>query len=164
MLAFATGLLLLGCMCGGPGDATLAPSAPVAVGGPAAEPAIPVPPPPAAPEPSGWPASIEGICRMEADCGCLEKESVAACAASLEKSASVFTSDVTACIVGQSCAEMCGGGGVRCVNDGAARQMAAERARHEAVMGVMNNYPSGGPCPTGQTQVVDSRGGFVRCQ
>ena len=142
-------LTSLGCLCGAPEEALELDTLDVAE----------------APAGAGsWSADIEGICQMEADCGCLEKATVEDCAASLAKSAIVFTDDVNRCIVTQSCTSMCGGGAVRCVNDGAARQSAAESARHQAVMGIMENYPSGGPCANGPTQVVDSSGAFLRCQ
>lgn len=174
LLTLCAALSALGCMCGGAPE-TYTPE-PVAVDaafdaqeGFPAVPDAPASPPStvaAAPTPTGggWAPTIDGICQMEADCGCLEKESVAACAASLQKSAVVFSDDVNTCIVTQSCPAMCGGGAVRCVEEGTSRKMAAEQARHEAVMGVMQNFPNGGPCANGQTQVVDSRGGFVRCQ
>lgn len=175
-----TVLFSLGCMCGGgpeaaspdaatwqagaaTGDDALRAEAPEDEGEVAA-PTEGARPHPSANERGGWPASITGVCEMEATCGCLEKATVEACAASLGRSASVFTPDVLACIVGQSCPDMCGGGAVACVERGAARQSAQLRADHETRMGILDNFPNGGPCANGQTQVTDSRGAFLRCE
>lgn len=110
----------------------------------------------------GWSASIEGVCQREADCGCLETESIEACVASLPRREAVLPSSVLGCIVTQSCSDWCGGGGVRGVEAGAAAQSRAESARHRTMNGIINTYPSGGNCPTAQAQVVDAQGRFVR--
>ena len=76
----------------------------------------------------------------------------------------MFTPDVLSCVVTQTCAAMCGGGGVRCVKEGAARQSARLRADHEVRMGIIENFPDGNPCARGQTAVTDYSGAVIRCQ
>ncbi len=56
--------------------------------------------------PGGGPATIEGGCRMEPDCGCLEHGTVEGCVAGLTASASVMTPDVSTCIADESCGAM----------------------------------------------------------
>lgn len=111
------------------------------------------------------PVSIAGVCGRQADCGCAEHPSVEDCAAALEANAArVLTPDVLACILAQPCAEMCGGGAVRCVEAGAAAQSAAMKAQHDLTMEIIGNYPTGGSCARGQTEVRDHAGNFLRCQ
>lgn len=162
-LALVLGALsLIACMCGGPSDPTttvdpvdLAPE--LGVGMPDA---VQGAPPTAA---GGWSASIRGVCEMERDCGCLEKESVDACEASLNKSATAFDAGVLTCIVTQGCASMCGGGGVRCIEEGYQRMSAEEAAAHQMRMGIINNFPDGS-CPPGTVRRVSSSGQFLGCQ
>lgn len=155
-LVVTVGLVsILGCMCGS-GEPTTVETTPTSTSATAA--------PASAARTGGWSASIEGVCQMESDCGCLEKGTVDACVASLRRNDAVFTSSVLSCIVTQNCAEMCGGGGSSCVQAGAQAQMGAEAARHQMMNGIINNYPSGGNCPSGQTEVVDAQGRFVRCR
>ena len=174
------GLLGLACMCGGPTETE------PQLGAPGYDPAqLGVAPteaptaddggagyaPPEGAAPAGYAApvaaaggfapSIRGVCEMEQACGCLEKGSVDACEASLQKSAVVFDSITLSCITTQECGVMCGGGGVRCIEQAQARISAQMSAEHNAVMGVINNYPSGGPCPSGMVETVNYAGQHV---
>lgn len=180
LVSTLVGLLGLACMCGGPSgpDPGTVPGvgfdeqdpawgAPTEPGADPAQLAYAPEAPPAGTVPAsarGFAPSIRGVCEMEQACGCLEKESVDACEASLQKSAVVFDSITLSCITTQACASMCGGGGVRCVEEASARLSAAESARHNAVMNVMNNYPSGGPCPSGMVETVNYAGQHVGCR
>lgn len=160
LLVTAFAVSLLACMCGGPADPGPVEATPTWAPAEAA----PEAPAVEAPAAGGWSASIRGVCEMERDCNCLEKATVDACEESLNKSAAAFDAGVLTCIVTQSCASMCGGGGVRCIEEGYQRMSAASAAQHQMNMAIINNYPGGGPCPSGMTQEVDASGRFLRCR
>jgi len=153
----------LACMCGGPSDPAAVGAAVEPSGEQVASEAAPVSAT-VVPAVGGWAASIRGVCEMGRDCGCPEKETVEACETSLGASATAFDAGVLTCIVTLPCAEMCGGGGVRCIEEGAARMSAESAAQHQLNMQIINNYPSGGNCPSGMTTEVDAAGRFVRCR
>ena len=151
--AFLAGTILLILACGGADDGTFNQ---VAEDLAAVE--------PAAAQAGSWPATNQGVCQMLSDCGCSEYASVQDCLGQLGPNLSSIGSGVHGCIVGQDCASMCNGGGVSCVNSAAAQSSADSKRAHDINMEIIGNFPTGGNCPSGQTQVVDSSGRFLRCQ
>ncbi|MFO0632029.1 MAG: hypothetical protein U0168_04180 [Nannocystaceae bacterium] len=91
---------------------------------------------------------MRGLCEKEAACGCPERDTLDACVAALDGLAQV-PSSVVACIGAQTCAQICAGEGKDCIDSWYAEASAAEKARHDTVMGIIDNYPDGSGCPTG---------------
>lgn len=128
------------------------------------EPAPSAAPVAAAPASAGggqFPATAEGVCRLQESCGC-SNETYAACLQGMAQTAP----EIYSCIVANDCASFCSGGALRCVESWYATQSQLSRQQHEQQMEMIRNRPSGtfGGCSPGQTEIVDQNGNLIRCQ
>ncbi|MBX7081090.1 MAG: hypothetical protein K1X88_17955 [Nannocystaceae bacterium] len=94
------------------------------------------------------PDTVRGLCEKEVACGCPDRDTIDACIEGLDGLTKVPTS-VVACIGAQTCAQICAGEGKDCIDSWYAEASAAEKARHDTVMGIIDNYPDGSGCPSG---------------
>jgi hypothetical protein len=109
----------------------------------------------------GFPATAEGVCDMWQACSCLN-DPMSACLSTLRGPG--FDGEVLGCIAAQGCTACDDTVSKGCIDSVYGARSARSAAEHETTMGIIENYPTGGNCSSGQREVRDRNGNFIRCQ